>query len=489
MVSAIGTNPPHFNRHLTTEIGTMLVGSTIYETLVRLDADYAPKPGLAEKWSSNTEATEYTFNIRKGVKWHDGKPLTAKDVKFTLDKYIPLSPQSSAYAKFIDSVTAPDDSTVVVKFKTPYAPFVEALASTWILPEHIFGDGQPLATHPANSKPVGTGPFKFESFVSGDRATVVRNPDYWGDKADVEKIVFKVMPDSNARLLALESGEVDYVYGTYVDKASYDRLKKNKNLAFLPNLGGVSTVTAHVNTQNPMLSDARVRRAIYQALDRESIAKKAYYGYATAARGPIPKDMTWAVNGKVDFTKELPFDPKAAGQLLDEAGFITGKRGRLRLAYPSEYPTLVAAAGVIKSNLEEIGIGVDLIAEDFQVWTERTYKKNDYDLSIVFYTTFEDPSLGVTRAYICNPTKIPYRNASGLCDTQLDAAFAAAGQTTDRAKRAELFATAESRVKELLHTYPIVVEQQFQIGRKDRWSFEEAHTSHPVSWGLIKSKS
>jgi peptide/nickel transport system substrate-binding protein len=492
LVTAIGTNPPHFNRWLTTEIGTMLVGQTIYESLVKLDAEYQVEPYLATAWSANESATQYTFELREDVLWSDGEAFTAEDVKFTFDNYIPLSPASSAYAHLIKSVTTPDEHTVVVDFSEPFAPFVEALAGAWILPEHIFGDGQDVATHSANSKPIGTGPYKLESFSSGDRAVVVANDEYWGGDVEVDQIVFKVMPDANARVLALESGDVDYVYGTYVDKAAYERLQADDHFAFMPGLGGVSTVTMHVNTQTEELADPEVRRALYQAIDREGIAEKAYYGYATPARGAIPAEMSWAVDPSIDFSKELPYDPPTAEEHLDSAGLAKssdGKRFTVRLAYPSEYPTVAAAAGVIKSDLEAVGVGVDLIAEDFQVWTERTFSKNDYDLSLIFYTTFEDPSLGVTRSYICNPDKIPYRNASGLCDDTLDAAFAAAGRTTDREVRAEAFATAERRILELMHTYPIVVEPQFNIGRSDRWEMEEAHRTHPIDWALLESKS
>ena len=149
---------------------------------------------------------------------------------------------------------------------------------------------------------------------------------------------------------------------------------------------------------------------------------------------------------------------------------------------------LAAAAGVIQSNLGELGIKVNLIAEDSQVWRDRTYKAHNYDISMIFYTTFEDPSLGVTRAYICNKENMVYRNASGLCDEALDADFAAAGATTNRDERRAAFTRAEKRIEGLLHTYPIVVEQQFYFGRKDLWDMEAAHATHPVDWSLVKAR-
>jgi len=142
---------------------------------------------------------------------------------------------------------------------------------------------------------------------------------------------------------------------------------------------------------------------------------------------------------------------------------------------------------VIKSDFESLGITVKITQEEFGVWTERVYKRHEFDISLIFYTTFEDPSLGITRAYVCNPNDVNYRNASGVCDEQLDAAFALAGQSGDRAKRAEAFKTAEKRIGELMHTWPVVVDEALSVGRGDRFDFSAAFATHPISWGSLKT--
>jgi peptide/nickel transport system substrate-binding protein len=488
LVAAIGTNPPHFNRNLTTEIGTSVVGATMLEALVRLDADYTPVPALAESWEANKDATQFEFKLRDGVTWHDGEAFTSEDVKFTFDNFVALNP-TATFAKDVESVETPDDLTVVVTLDKPFAAFVEALTSVWIVPEHIYNDGQDLTSHPANLEPVGTGPYKFEEFVSGDRVSVVRFDDYWGEQPDAERIVFKVIPDANSRILALQSGEVDYMYGNYIDIASYEKLDEDPNLEFLPMTGGVSTVTTHVNTNNKILSDANVRKALYQAFDREALVEKAYYGYATPARGAIPADFTWAVSDDIDFQKLLPYDVEEAKRLLDEAGYpedADGNRFKLTLAYPAEYPSMAAVGGVMKSDFADIGVELDLVGEDFAVWTERTYTKNDFDLSIVFYTSYEDPSIGVARVYVCNPDKAAFRNASGMCDEQIDAAFAEASATTDREARAAAFAEAETRIAEEMFNWPVAVEETYSMARKDRWNFTEANSLYSLDWSLVR---
>lgn len=492
LVSAVGTNPPHFNRLLTTEVATSTISAALFETLIRLDEAYTPVESLATAWESSADATEYRFTIREGVKWHDGQPLSVDDVKFTLETYLPLTPQISILKGYLDSVTIADGNVVVVKLNKPFAPFIEAMAGLPIVPKHVYGDGQDIATHPANSNPVGSGPFKFESFQSGDRVMLVRNDEYWGNKSDVTRIVFPVLPDANARILALEAGDVHYVAGSYIDKAAYQRLMADNRFTAIPVLGGVSTVTVHVNTRDDRpLAKYEVRKALYQALNRPMIAERAYYGYATPSRGPIPAALTWPVSPDVDYNKDLPFDAAAAAAALDAAGYPAGpdgKRFEISLAYIAEFGTQAAAASVIKSNLAEIGIEVNLVGEEFSIWAQRTYTDHRFDLSMVFYTSYEDPSIGVARAYVCNPDNVAFRNASGICDEALDADFNAASRIADREQRRAAFATAEKRIEGLLHTFPVVDEPSMHFGRTDIWNFDEAHKVYPVNWSLITAR-
>lgn len=491
LVHGLGTNPPHLNRLLTTEVAASMVNPAIFDPLVRLDESYSPVPVIATSWEANEEATEYRFTIREGVKFHDGTDLTAEDVRFTLATYLPLAPQTSVIATYVDEITAPNSTTVVVKLNTPFAPFVAAMSNFPIVPKHIYGDGQPVATHPANINPVGSGPFRFESFQSGDRIVVVRNDDYWGEMTDVTRIVFPIIPDQNSRILALESGDIHYLSASYVDRPSYKRLIDDPRLTGFPVLGGVNTLTAHVNSTEGPLANFDVRKALYQALDREMIAERAYFGFGSPSRGAIPVALSWATSPDVDFNEMLPFDPAAAAELLDEAGYpadSNGHRFSIDLAYIAEFGTLTDAAGIMKSNLAEIGVEVNLIGEEFSVWAQRTFTDRDYDLSIVFYTSYEDPSIGVTRVYVCNPEKVYFRNASGICDETLDEYFAEAGRLSDRDKRRAAFAKAENRLAEILHAYPIVDEVSLHFGNTDLWNLEEAHKVNPVDWSLVTAK-
>ena len=486
-VMAISTDPPGLNSFLTTAASTILVQRAMYEGLIFIDKDFKPEPALATEWSSNEDATRYSFKLRQDAKWHDGAPFTAADVKFTFEKLVPLSPTASAFGRLMKSVTTPDDYTVEVEFSQPYAPFIEALSGLPVLPKHVFENGD-IPSNPANMAPIGTGPFKFVSYKSGDSVIVERDDNYRGPKPEVDRIVFKVLPDVNSRLLALRTGEIDFIANTDSDKRFYTQFKDNPNFGLLPDLGSPQTLTLFANTRTGPLADPKVRRAVYQAIDREAISEKAYYGYAVPAKGPIPSSIAWAQGADVNFAEQLPYDPEAANKMLDEAGFpkdANGRRFTLRIAMPSPYSSVVQAAGVVASNLSDVGITVEQQALDFTVWTERTFKAHDFDLSMSYFTSFEDPSMGVARMYVCNPENVVYRNPTGFCTPEIDEAFRGAMQSSDRAVRAEHFVRAAKLIQETLGTMPLVEEDQFNIGRVDRWDMGRFQDLHPYDWSAL----
>lgn len=488
LVQPLANNPPHLNRLLTTDIAASVLSYPLFETLVAQDKDYLPQPRLATSWEANAESTEFRFTLREGVKFHNGETMTAEDVAFTLRSYLPLAPQSSLLKDYIEEIAAPDAKTVTVKLNKPFAPFVVTLAGIPIVPKSVYGDGQDLATHPANMEPIGTGPFKLAAFDAGERVVLERFDDYWGAKTELEVLVYPVIPDANARLLAFEGGEIGFLDSSMIDKSNYQRLKDDANISTHNVLGGISTLLLHVNSRQGPMAKPEVRRAIYQAINRDMIAERAYYGFGKAARGAIPADITWAADPAVDFRRELPFDVAAAGAALDAAGYpadAEGKRFSLKLNYISGYSVLGAASNVIRANLSEIGVDLQLLGEEFSVWSKNTYEDFGADLSIVFLTSYQDPSLGVARAYICNPDNVYFRNNSGICDPALDADFTKAGSVTDEALRREAFAAAEKRILASLHTMPLLDDPALHFGRKDLWDFGPTFATMPPNWSLI----
>lgn len=487
-VLPIGNNPPQLNRLLTTDISASVFSYVVFDTLVVQDPDYVPQPKLATAWEANSDSTEFRFDIREGVTFHNGEAMTADDVAFTLQTYLPLAPQVSFLKTYIEDVSAPDDTTVVVKLNQPFAPFVAAMAGIPIVPRSVFGDGQDVTTHPANLAPVGTGPFKLVSYDQGERIVLTRNDEYWGNRPEIDTIVMPIIPDQNARILAFEGGDIDFLYGSLVDKARYTGLNDRDGVFSTRQGGGVNTLTVHTNARSGPLAEFAVRRALYQAINRDMLAERAYYGFGKPARGPVPAVIGWAASPEVDYREALPFDPEAAAAALDEAGYpvgADGKRFSLNLIYISGYGVLEAASNVIKANLAEIGVDVSISGNEFGLWSERTYTQHDFDMSIVFYTSYQDPSIGVARVYLCNPDNVLFRNASGICDPEVDAAFAKAGSVPDLDQRRDAFAKAETMILDLMNSYPLVDDPAMHFGRGDRWDFSAAFANEPADWSLV----
>src|SRR4051812_27656176 len=213
-VFAVVADPGQLNPGITTSSNVHAVADSLFNGLVQLDAELKPVPDLAASWAVNGDSTVFTFTLAP-ARWHDAVPVTAADVKFTFEdvlfKYHART--KAGLGAVIAAIETPDDRTVVFRLKQPYGALLQGLDVTEapILPKHLFASGDPN-NNPANQKPVGTGPFRLESYRAGDSATLVRNADYFKPGLPyLDKLVFRVLPDDNTRLLALIAGEVDYV--------------------------------------------------------------------------------------------------------------------------------------------------------------------------------------------------------------------------------------------------------------------------------------
>ncbi|HWM15630.1 MAG TPA: ABC transporter substrate-binding protein, partial [Microbacterium sp.] len=201
-IEAISADPINFNPQVTNSPTVTRFASAIYDGLVGITTDSEIFPVLAKSWEASADGTQLTFELEEGVTWHDGEPFTAEDVKFNFEEVMAFQTYGAAIAASIDSVEAPDDHTVVLHLNSQYGPFLEALALQVILPKHVY-EGTDFTTNPANLEPIGTGPMKFESFSSGSEVVLVKNEDYWRGDVQVDRAIYPVMADPNARTLSL----------------------------------------------------------------------------------------------------------------------------------------------------------------------------------------------------------------------------------------------------------------------------------------------
>lgn len=443
LVVAVGSSPATLNSTLSSGSDVGTVACKIFNGLVWVDKKTGElHPELAKSWETSKDGLTYTIHLQENVLWHDGKPLTSEDVKFSLEEMLlKYHPRTRKVSPFVDRVDTPDRNTVIVRMKKPYAPFLRQMTcrNGAISPKHLYA-GKDILKNPRNfDHPIGTGPFMFKEFIRGDHITLVRNPNFFRPgKPYLDRIIIKVIPDSAARVIALEKGEVDFVQSIFFPKSEYARLSKSKGFQHEFDTDEPADVWLHFNLKRKPLGDRRVRQALLFATDRSFMKARAAFGLGNMGRGPIDSRYAWAYNSEADYRKLYPFDPKRAEKLLDEAGYPRKKGGvrfTVNLIFMGAFPELPPSAEIIRSNWQDIGVKVNLERAERQVWIDKTFKKRDFDLAFLYFGTAGDPAIGISRVYTTNKTRRLFVNASGYSNPQVDELFAKAASSPVLAER------------------------------------------------------
>jgi peptide/nickel transport system substrate-binding protein len=489
LVVAVDTDPPTINPAITTGATDQIVGAAMYNSLIWIDTKYEPHPYLAESYTVAPNGLTYTFNLRRSVKWHDGHPFTADDVKFSLEeilaKYHPIS--KNVLTTFMTGVETPDPYTVTVRLSKPYGPFLNIMTNFTgtILPKHIYQGSDPI-NHPANMHPVGTGPFRLSSWNRGDRLTLERNGQYFmPGQPYLDRVVFKIIPDVNARTVALQAGEVDYVWDYFWSKDQYPKLSKDPNLQFNRNADFPNLDILIFNDRKKPLADADVRKAIAHAFDRQLLVQRVWYGLGQPGHSAIPTSFGWAYNKDVDYQKMYAFNPAMANSLLDKAGYAKGPSGSrftLRLIYDSRRPDWVSAAELIKEQLGNVGITVQLEGSERAVVIDRVFIKSDFDMTLQTYATQGDPAIGIERAYICSAVRpAPFVNASGYCNPAADALFTEGAGASTHQQRAVPYAKLQTLLANDVPTLVIREAPSVDVARKEVHGLWQ----HAQGWAML----
>jgi peptide/nickel transport system substrate-binding protein len=436
----------------STFIGT--VSTKIHEGLLDYDFDLKPRPVLAESWTAAADGKTYTFKLRRGVTWHDGKPFTSADVKFSLEEiWKKLHPRGRITFSKVTTVDTPDASTVILRLSEPTPMLLAALSSyeSQVLPKHVY-EGKDFTTHPALNAPIGTGPFVFKEWKKGDFIRLERYANYWDKgKPYLDAIVVRVIPDGAARAAAIEKGEVQLGVFNPVPLADV------KRLTALPTVKAETRgyeyfapmYMMEVNLRDEHIKDRRVRHAMLHALDRKFIADNIWFGFAKPATGPIASSSPFYTTQGVP---QYPYDVAKANTILDEAGWKRGAgnmRFKVSLTFPPVQPEIPRTAEYIKQAFARIGIEVELKNIDLATFIRQVYNW-EFELTQNYLYLLPDPTLGVQRLYISGNIKkgTPFANAAGYENKDVDAAFAAAQTENDSAKRKELFARVQRLIQE-----------------------------------------
>ncbi|WP_184143405.1 ABC transporter substrate-binding protein [Paraburkholderia atlantica] len=456
---AVQQEPPSLVSLLDTNTVIRNISAKITEGLLRYDAQFRPQPLLAIAWSTSADGLHYTFRLRPGVRWHDGENFTSADVRYSILTQKRLGPRGRITLANVKRVDTPDPLTAVIVLGKPTPYLIKALSSAElpIVPQHRYGDGDPL-TSPNLSAPIGTGRFVFDEWVRGSHISLRRNANYWRAGAPhLDRVVYRIVPDQASISAALETGEVDAAAN--VGLADLGRLAKVPYLKIDDSYDAYLNNAAFLefNLENPVLAQLPVRKAIAHAIDRNFIKDHVFYRRASVVDSPVPAVLAAYYD---DSTFHYPFDIDAANRQLDAAGYpkqADGQRFALKINYISG-TDFRHAAEYLRAALARIGIKATILDGDLPTYLRRAYTAREFDLNLNGLGRLYDPTVGVQRIYWSDGVRHPliWINASHYQNPQVDELFRAAAIETDETRRAAAFREVQQIVGRDLPVLPLV---------------------------------
>jgi peptide/nickel transport system substrate-binding protein len=444
-----------------------VVSQNIFDGLILFDDDMKPVPLLAESWTVSDANRVFSFKLRQNALWHDGKPVTSADVKFSIEWAKQNHPVSGPTYFHLTAIDTPDDHSFTLHFAYPCRALWQVLdgTRTGILPRHIYAGSDPLA-NPVNARPIGSGPFLFKEWVHGSHVTLVRNPNYWDkSKPKVDQVTFRFIADAGARAVAIETGEIQYAPVPSLPLAEVRRLIDTKNKSLIIDTHGWEANAPiyyfDFNLQRPVFQDVRVRQAFAHAINTKILGSNAFFGFATPATSPIPsyQKQFYTPDGQ-----QYPFDPAKAEQLLDEAGLKKDASGiRLRIDnLPIPYDdNFVRAAQIIQQMLKRVGVQVEIRNFDVGTYFAKIATGRDYDTTTGFMAAFSDPQVGVFRRFWSKAKATSLGgNNSAYVSVETDRLIEATLIEGDEAKRHQLIHDFQIQAQKDIPSIPLL-ELQF----------------------------
>jgi peptide/nickel transport system substrate-binding protein len=463
LVVGLVAEPVNLDPPQVTDLNSNRVGRRIVETLVTFpDESTQVVPGLAESWTISKDGLQYTFKLRRGIAFHDGTPLNAEAVKFSIERQI--NPNHPAYklGKYpfanyffgnVKAVEVLSDERVAFLLNEPRASFLAVLtsgAASIVSPTAVMKWGPDYPSHP-----VGTGPFRFASWDRGQRVVLEKNPGYWKYPVKVERVIYRPIVEDQARLTELLTGGLDLIVGVPADNVA--PLEKNPKITLLKQVG------AHVwylgmNNQKKPFDDKRVRQALNYAVNKDAIVNDVLKGTGSPSKGPVLPG-TWGADGAL---KAYPYDPDRAKKLLAEAGYPNGFTTTLWVPESgSGMQAPVAMSTVMQSNLKAVGVNVSLQTMEWGAYLAKLRSKEQELFALSWMAGTEDPDMVMypllhsSQWTPVGPNRALYKNA------RFDALLTQARVTTDQAKRAQLYKEAQ---RILIDDAPwVFVDHEIQI--------------------------
>lgn len=469
IVAALESDPGHLNPAITTNGGIHTASGLLYDGLIALDSALLPVPALAQRWEVFDGGARYRFHLRRGVRWHDGQPFTAADVKFSFDSLLLRfhARTRASMSPALLSVDAVDDSTVEFRFRRPYAPLLQQLdvVEAPMLPMHLYAGSDPLR-NAVNLAPVGTGPYRFVSYNVNNEIRFTANADYFGGAPAIRNVILRVIPDPATRVIALEAGEIDWLYT--VPGPDRERLRRDPRVRVIQaseSPGGSNCITTvGFNLDRPWFRDVRVRRAFAHAVQREQFVERVLFGDGRAADAPISSHIRFAYRAGLPIPA---FDVRRANALLDAVGWrrvgaaVRTAHGVSGIAEGARFvidfkvlPGQTTYGELLRAQLREVGIDLRVVALETVVFARTVFTERDFDTAIAAYCNGTDPEIGVRRQYVSSSiAPVPFSNMAGYRNPIMDSLFDAASAALAIEERRRLYGEIQALA---VHDQPYV---------------------------------
>jgi len=455
-------------------------GSLLFDGLVTRAADLTLRPALARE-IPEVDGTTVTFRLREGVTFHDGTPLTSEDVAFTYNAVLDPANNSTIRGDYaaIERVEAPDPQTVIFHLKHPYAPILQRV-TLGIVPKRLL-EGQDLDKAPFNTKPVGTGPYRFVSWTPGDKIVLEANEDYWGGAPSIKRLVLAFVPDDNARATRMAAGELDATELPPKAAARFD---------------GQDGITVHrvpsadyravmFPMKQPVTGDPAIRKAISAAVDRAAMVTTILAGAGDPAFGPIAPGTKWhdpAVTGSPTADRER------AVRILEEAGWKPGPDGirvkdgtpaRFTLMYPANDSLRKELALAVASDAKRIGIDVQVAGLDWDAIEPRMAK----DALIMGYGSPYDPDYVNYELFHSSFSGQGFFNPGHFSDPRVDELLEKGRATADEGERKRIYGEFQRRIRDQEAWTYLVYLQHVYVIRGEWTGIEPSVEAHEHATG------
>ena len=430
-VMAIGGDPSNFNPDYKSDDYLWPIAQNMYNRLIKLTAYDTVIPDLAKTYEYSEDGMQLTFHLHEDVYWHDGVKFTSEDVKWTYDTAIAESWFKATSLDAVASIECPDENTVVFNLKAPDVTIIYKLGwyGTFILPKHLFEGQDPATCAAATTNPVGTGPFKFESYEVGVGVTLVKNENFFGDEPNPDKVIFAIYTDQDTLYQAFLNGEIDYT--TSIPSANVGDLNDDPDYRTFASLYQNRTYITF-NFNDPDFGNAYVRKAVQLAVDRQGIYDRVGGGGAKADYYVSPLQVDYVATD----IKQPERNIEEAMQMLEAAGYTKGADGFYLHATMDVFESgnFGDIAQIVKANLAEAGINLTINMMEYAAWSDKVLGNTNF--SITMLAGYQGPDISGLSGRIQTGAST---NVGKYSNERVDELFALSNCETDVAKRAEQY--------------------------------------------------